>query len=501
MSITQPEKAGPDTPRGPRPRIRWYHLYFLLALFDVVVIMFSISLHSKTIEDAAAVTRAASDLDSQLRWLQLAQQRVVELNAPGNELFRAERPEEYEMLSGQMRSAKNNIENLLATGDDHEFNTAELRSEVIKMIAEADGLFEDFRPMSKSTLSKSALESILLLAGPKMAAMDSRQHKALWILGGLVTQHSESKNVLLQQHEAQLQNTAIYQRSFIAAVIIILAGVLIFGRRLYASDRMLDQQRRLLAEERRERLAAIGELCSSVAHGIRNPLAAICSSVELMMDVPNLDTRTSNRLRETLREGERLAERVRGLLDVARMTQVSSDRVNLSELVTYVARELQSEIDKRELKLIHNIPDRPVFAQGDAKNLELAVTELISNAMEHTLPGGTIQLECGSDSSGSEVFVAVEDDGPGIAEGVRDRIFDLFFTTKPRGTGIGLASVKRIARVHGGEVCLSAGDKCGARFEMRLPASQSPSSSPTQSKRRSADELSRCPSPKRLHGV
>ncbi len=468
MSKPSMEDAGPHTRSPGATRLRWYHLYFLLALFDVVVIMFSISLHSKTIEDAAAVTRAASDLDTQLRWLQLAQQRVVELNAPGNELFRAERPEEYEILRRQLQSAKTNIENLFASANEHEFSTAGLRNEVKEMIAEADGLFEDFRPMLESTLLADARESVLLKAGPKMAAMDAQQHKALWILGGLVTQHSELKNVLLQRHEAQLQSTAVYQRSFIAAVVVILVGILIFGRRLYKSDQALEQQRQLLAEERRERLAAIGELCSSVAHGIRNPLAAICSSVELTMELPNLDARTTNRLRETLREGERLGDRVRGLLDIARMNKVASERVNLPEVVRQVARELKPEVDKLQLTLLLDVPVRPLYVLGDVKSLELAIVELISNAMEHSPQGGAIRVECRPDSTSADVIIAVEDSGPGIPEGARERIFDLFFTTKPRGTGIGLASVKRIAQVHGGRVDFSQGSEGGARFELRL---------------------------------
>lgn len=459
-----------------RPRLRSYHLYFLLALFDVIVIMFSLLLHSRTIDDASRVTDAASSLDAQLRWLQLAQQRVVELNAPGNDLFRAERPDDYDTLRRRFEAAKSNMAMLLKSGGDETSNLADLQPDVDMMTSAAEDLFEEFQGMAKAPMSKEARQAILLRAGPTMATMDEQQHKALWILGGLVTQQSEKKNLLLQEHEARLHSTAVYQRVFIAAVIAILVGVLIFSRRLQASDRALEEQRRLLAEERQDRLAAIGELCSSVAHGIRNPLAAICSSVELSLEAPGLDDRTAKRLRDTLREGERLGDRVRGLLDVARMNRTVRDRISIGDAVSQAARELESEVEKLGITLNVALPTRPIIVDGDPKNIELALIELLSNAMEHTPKGGTIQFECGLDASSGNAVIAVEDDGPGVPSAVRQRIFDLFFTTRIGGTGIGLASVKRIAQVHGGDIELLEGAGGGARFVMTLPVSDVPTS-------------------------
>lgn len=394
------------------------------------------------------------------------------MNAPGNELFRAERPEEYAVLQRRLRLSRANLAALFDTVDPESLDIEAVRAEVHNMVEAAESLFEDFQAMSASSLTDNERQRILLKAGPKMAVMDEQQHRALWILGGLVTQNSEKKNLLMQEHQANLHARAVYQRFFIAAVILILVGVLVFGRRLHASDRALEEQRRLLTEERRERLAAIGELCSSVAHGIRNPLAAICSSVELTMDLPNLDPKTTKRLHETLREGEKLGDRVRGLLDVARMNGQVRECVSLNEVVLQAARELKLEIEKQGAALVIDIPRAPVFVQGDRKNLEVAIIELLSNAMEHSRQGGTIRIQCNMNREGSQALVAVEDEGTGVPEAVQGRIFDLFFTTKPQGTGIGLASVKRIAQIHGGDIELSSAVGGGARFSLTLPTMQ-----------------------------
>ncbi len=452
-----------------RPRIRWYHLYFLLAIFDVVVIMFSLHLHKRTIEGVGEMIGSASVVDAQLRLLQLAQQRIVELNAPGNDLFRTETPAEYGKLLRRFQLAKEHLSSLLDSIEREDIDIQGVRTEVAGMTETADVLFREFRPMSESRISDDERQTILLAASPAMAAMDRHQHQALWILGGLVMQNSDQKSILLQSHEANLEQRAVYQRYFVAAVILILIGILLFGRHLQASSHALEEQRRLVAEERRERLAAIGELCSTVAHGIRNPLAAICSSVELTLEQTQLDAKATTRLQETLREGERLGDRVNGLMDVARMNRERLSPVRLSEVIAQAARELRPEMDKRGIALKLNVePPEPVV-HGNRRYLELAVIELMSNAMEHSQSGDTIRASCARSSASQTAVIVVEDEGPGITEAVRQRVFDLFFTTRQRGTGIGLASVKRVAQIHGGDAQLAPKGASGAKFIVTLP--------------------------------
>ncbi len=469
----------PTRPR--RLRVRWHHLYFLLALFDVVVIMFSLHLHKRTIEGVGAMIGSAATLDAQLRSLQLAQQRIVELNTPGNELFRTETPAEYAKLVRRLQLAKQHLSTLLDSIDEDGIDIQGVRSEVVGITETADRLFAAFRPLATSRMSEAQRQAVLLKAGPAMAAMDRHQRQALWILGGLVMQNSDQNNTLLHSHEASLEERAVYQRYFVAAVILILIGVLLFGRHLQASGRALAEQRRLVAEERRERLAAIGELCSTVAHGIRNPLAAICSSVELTLEQEGLDAKSTKRLQETLREGERLGDRVNGLMDVARMNREQLHPVRLSDVLTQAARELRPEMKKRGIELALSVESPEPIVQGNRRYLELAVIELMSNAMEHSKSGDTIRASCSAVNASHNAVIVVEDEGPGISEAVQDRVFDLFFTTKQRGTGIGLASVKRVAQIHGGDAKLSPGAANGAKFIVTIPLSPGESGAPAHS--------------------
>ncbi|MFQ5412089.1 MAG: PAS domain-containing sensor histidine kinase [Phycisphaerae bacterium] len=451
-------------------RVRWYHFYILLALFVVMVIMSSLHLHSRTIDSVGELIVATSGLDGEANWINHVRQRVLELNAPGNDLFQINSPTEYDRLERRFKVAKANLMVLFESSDQGGIEINAIRSEINDMVTAADDLFEDFRPMTRSTLTDSQHQAILIAAGPRMARMDKKQHRALWLLGGIISKNSDDRNHLVHRLEARLQARAKYQRYFFASVILILVGILAFGRRLQQSEQALIEERQRVQEERRERLTAIGELCSSVAHGMRNPLTAICSSVELTLEQAPLDNKTSQRLKATLREGERLSNRINGLLDVARMNLDIREPVNVSKVAEHAASALRPAASRQGIAFELDLPDEEIMIAGDRGKLELAVIELISNAMEQSHAGDTIRLSCGRNPETNRIVLAVEDQGPGVAEEMRDRVFDLFFSTKSHGTGIGLASVKRISRLHGGAIELTTGTDGGARFAILLPS-------------------------------
>ncbi|MFQ5411243.1 MAG: PAS domain-containing sensor histidine kinase, partial [Phycisphaerae bacterium] len=307
-------------------------------------------------------------------------------------------------------------------------------------------------------------------AGPKMAEMDHQQHEALGALGLLVARNAQARSHLLDTYQKDLRKRLDYERYFIAAVILILVGVLAFGRKLQQAERALIQERRRVEEERRERLAAIGELCSSVAHGIRNPLAAIRSSAQLTLELGRTDDESQQRLRDIMQEGERLGERVNGLLSMARTNAEAFESVDFSGIVAMAVRELRPELDRLGLQVKQSIEDPSITVHGDRRQLEQIVIELLSNAMDHSQSGDQVRVSL--QRFGNMAVLVVEDQGPGVPGAVQDRIFDLFFTTRPEGTGIGLATVKRIARLHGGDVRLTTSSPVGGRFEVTLPIAQ-----------------------------
>lgn len=449
-------------------RIRWYHYYFLLALFDVFVILLSLQLHGRTVASASELIHAATDLDEQSRWLQLAQQRILELNAPGNDLFRME---DYRLQVARFEVARRNMDETLQQAGKLHIPVALPTREIGEMVASAETVFAEFASIQRADVTEDVRREAIGRAGKAMARMDQWQHESLSRLGLVLAKNAEVRDRLLQEHESDLQSRITYERYFIAAVILILVGILWFGRRLQEYDRALQEQRRRLAEERRERLAAIGELCSSVAHGIRNPLAAIRSSAQLTLELGRMDDASQARLRDILEEGERLGDRVSGLLGMARASAEGFEFVSLGELVAGAVAELRPELERRQIGIQVEIAPEEIRVHGDRHQLEQVVVELLSNSMDHAKAGDCIRVACRRPSANGTAAIEVADEGPGVPEEIRSRIFDLFFTTKPGGTGIGLATIKRYARLHGGDVTLAPSER-GARFLVTLPVAR-----------------------------
>jgi signal transduction histidine kinase len=285
-------------------------------------------------------------------------------------------------------------------------------------------------------------------------------------IGVWQSENNQEHTELLQSYSVELQNRAVRDSYFIAAVIVSLVALVYFVLRMREADRELADAKRRVEEEKQERLAAIGELCTSVAHGIRNPLAAIQSSAQLARDASRAAHEDHERIDDILRETKRLGDRVNGLLKIARVSAQEFADTSLGEVTRVAVRAVRAEVENRGLSL--EVESSAAYVRGDKRLLEQAVIELISNAMEHCKPGGTIRVTCLNGDRKARLTVA--DDGPGVAAAVRNQIFDLFFTTKPSGTGIGLATVKRVARLHGGDVELECPPTGGSRFCIALPA-------------------------------
>lgn len=446
-------------------RIRWYHVCFLLALFDVAVILLSLQVHTGTMSDAERLIDRARRHGEQSRWLQRAEERVVRLNAPGNELFANE---DFDLCARRYAFEKEKMLDILEEGRVIKGLGPLPEEEIREMIADADKLFAIYRPVAPLPIDDPARDQATLSAGEVMARMDAAQHEALRKLGLIQSVSDAVRDELLQTHQRDLERRARDERYLIAAVIVILVGILAFGRKLYEAERNLQEERRRLEEARRERLAAIGELCSSVAHGIRNPLAGIRSSAQLTLELGQLDGASKNRLQDILEEGRRLGDRVTGLLALAKATADRFADVSLNQVVRCATDGLRSELADRGVSLELDLPEGDVHVRGDQHQLEQIVIELVSNAMDHSSSGGRIHVTCHRPHANGRVQIAVQDDGPGVSDDLRKSLFDLFMTTKASGTGIGLATVRRYARLHGGDVDLAPSDR-GARFVVSLP--------------------------------
>lgn len=242
-----------------------------------------------------------------------------------------------------------------------------------------------------------------------------------------------------------------------------------------------DSKRMETLRLRAERLEGIAELSASLAHEIKNPLASIRSSVEQIskMPHPGKDERTLSEL--VMRESDRLSRLLTEFLDFARVRVARMDLIDLCEIARGAARLASAHPDARDdVRVECVVPDgAPVMILGDEDMLHRALFNLALNGVQASPPKATVTIEVLVDvqdpasadaafSAGS-VGIRVSDHGAGIPDEVRGRLFDPFTTTKPQGTGLGLAVVHRAIVAHKGLVLVDSG-ATGTKVTIVLPA-------------------------------
>ena len=231
---------------------------------------------------------------------------------------------------------------------------------------------------------------------------------------------------------------------------------------------------RLLAETESLRAA----LLSSVSHDLRTPLVSIIGAATSLLEADTaLGTGGRRAMAETIRdEGERLNRYVQNLLDMTRLgyggLKVAQDAVDLREVVGRALRRLERDLAGH--RILRDLPSTLPDVRGDAVLLEQVVTNILDNAAKYAPSGSQVRIAATED--GSRIVLSIADDGPGIPEKDRARIFDMFFRVRAgdgqaAGTGLGLAIAKGIVDAHGGEIHVEASDRDGGgtRIVIALP--------------------------------
>ena len=234
------------------------------------------------------------------------------------------------------------------------------------------------------------------------------------------------------------------------------------------------EEARLVAE--RERLRAA--LLSSVSHDLRTPLVSIIGAATSLLDAPEaIGAEGRQALAETIRdEGERLNRYVQNLLDMTRVSggslPLSREWIDAREMVGHALRQLRREL--KDHRVIVDVPADLPPVSGDALLLEQALVNVLDNAAKYA-PGGT-GIVVSARVEGPLLRLAVTDQGPGIPEADRERVFDMFYRVNAgdghsTGTGLGLAISRGIVQAHGGAVRVlpASADGGGARVEIDLP--------------------------------
>jgi signal transduction histidine kinase len=227
-----------------------------------------------------------------------------------------------------------------------------------------------------------------------------------------------------------------------------------------------------------EKLAALGQTVSGVAHELNNPLATILSWAERLSESPG-DDKTRRGLEVILKEAERAARIVRNLLTFARKRQSTRMMVDVNEIVreTLVLRAYEQRVHNLAVTSSLGSAIPQVFADGhQVKQILLNLIINAEQAMLSTKGHGTLSVRTWHDRDRDSVVLEVNDDGPGISEEMQAKIFDPFFTTKEvgKGTGLGLSVAYAIVQEHGGRIWVSSDTGHGASFFVELPVAGQP---------------------------
>ncbi len=215
--------------------------------------------------------------------------------------------------------------------------------------------------------------------------------------------------------------------------------------------------------KRADRLAAVGRLASGMAHEIRNPLASISGSAQLLIEGNNLIDSEQRLMKIIVKEADRLNVLLTDFLVYARPRPSEVEEVDISVLLDELAEMLIGDSRFGNLQIIRRYPSEFIL-HVDRQQFRQALWNLTINAAEVMPGGGTLTL--GGEVETSTIYV--EDTGPGIPEKLRSRIFEPFFTTKDKGSGLGLATVYAIVQGHGGTIKVSGGVHSGSRFTILL---------------------------------
>ena len=235
-----------------------------------------------------------------------------------------------------------------------------------------------------------------------------------------------------------------------------------------ANDELRAAQQALLTAER---FAAFGEVTAAVAHGLGNPLASIRATAQLaLLDAPDGPVR--NGLLQIVVDTDRLRDRMRELLTIGRPGEARVVPASLAPAVRPIVEQLRPRCETQGVRVEVRVPDDLPPVRLDPARFEEALLCLAGNALDAMPRNGTLTLAARRvEIAGAApvVELSVEDSGPGIPPALRERALEPFFTTKPGGTGLGLAVARRLLEASGARLRLDSPPAGGTRLTITLP--------------------------------
>jgi signal transduction histidine kinase len=247
-------------------------------------------------------------------------------------------------------------------------------------------------------------------------------------------------------------------------------------RRRFIEREVKSEIARNVPRERRtlegKHVRSLEELSASIAHEIRNPITAAKSLVQQMGEDPSSRENVAY-AKVAIEELDRVERSVAHLLRYAREEDVHMTDVRLGDLIGSALETFRDRIATSGVELVTDPGGGDHVLRGDAEKLRRVLINLISNALDALEGAGTknptLELTAGENLAGTECWVRVRDNGPGIDPEALGRIFSPFYTSKEKGTGLGLAISKKVVDAHGGSIEASSRPGAGAEFTVTIP--------------------------------
>jgi PAS domain S-box-containing protein len=224
-----------------------------------------------------------------------------------------------------------------------------------------------------------------------------------------------------------------------------------------------------------EKIASVGRMAAGVAHEINNPLSGIMIYAELLKENLGVDTEKNQQhikdLQEIIDQTLRCKKIVSELLEFSRQSVGNVSSFSVGEMIDKCLNLLINQAIFQNIEVKKDIETDMPEMVGDMVQLQQVITNLIINAADAMDGKGQLGIKAGFDKKREYFIIKISDTGPGIPENLRDKIFDIFFTTKPvgKGTGLGLSITKNIIQLHGGDVWVDSSEGIGSTFVIELP--------------------------------
>ncbi|HMG74131.1 MAG TPA: ATP-binding protein, partial [Pyrinomonadaceae bacterium] len=222
---------------------------------------------------------------------------------------------------------------------------------------------------------------------------------------------------------------------------------------------------------RQDRMAAVGRLAASIAHEIRNPLAAMRGSIQMLRSEMDGDTEQAQLMEIILRESDRLNKIVADYLNYARPRPAEFKNVDISALVADTFKLLRNSPELSEAHTLNeDLPNRPAIVSGDPEQLKQVCWNIARNALKSMPDGGTFSVSL-SEVDGNRLRLSFSDTGCGMSPEQVERLFEPF-TSTTGGTGLGLSIVYQIIRDHSGTINVRSLQGEGTTITIELPVTQ-----------------------------